>query len=159
MTSLHEGTPHAILEAMSRGLVCLVSRLPGATDRIITHGQDGFLLEHDQPAQYIEVLGWFAANRSAFGPISKLASWTASARYGADRYAQKLAAQFVPRPRPSPMRGVAEIPQELLAHFPGLVLQCKHRVADLWRRFSAGQAPCQRELLKGSPPPVALNKP
>lgn len=150
MTSLHEGTPHAILEAMSRGLVTLASRLPGATDKIITHGTDGFLLDRDQPSDYAKVLGWFETNRPAFGPISRAASRTALCRYGADNYASELQHWFSPRVRPAQNRGAA-VPAELRPHFPGLALQCKHRAADLWRRFSGGQVSLQRGLMQGSP--------
>jgi glycosyltransferase involved in cell wall biosynthesis len=44
LPSRREGLPVALLEAMSCGLVCVASRLPGATDAIITDGVNGVLL-------------------------------------------------------------------------------------------------------------------
>ncbi len=152
MTSLHEGTPHAILEAMAHGLAPLVSRLPGATDRIITDGRDGFLLDRDQPGQYAEALRWFRRNPGSFGSVSRAAIQTALGRYGADGYARQLAACFEPARRPEAPAPRASVPTALRPHFPGLALQCKHRAADLWRRWSAGLAPCQRAPLRGMVP-------
>jgi glycosyltransferase involved in cell wall biosynthesis len=152
MTSLHEGTPHAILEAMSHGLAPLVSRLPGATDRIITDGRDGFLLDRDQPGQYAETLRRFRRNPGSFGSISRAAIQTALGRYGADGYARQLASHFNRASRPETPAPKAAVPTALRPHFPGLALQCKHRAADLWRRWTAGLAPCQTALLRGMVP-------
>ncbi|MDP2318108.1 MAG: glycosyltransferase family 4 protein [Acidobacteriota bacterium] len=44
MPSLREGLPIALLEAMSCGLPCIASHLPGATDDVVDHGCDGLLV-------------------------------------------------------------------------------------------------------------------
>ena len=44
LPSLREGLPNAVLEAMATGLPCVVSRLPGVTDTMITDGVDGLLV-------------------------------------------------------------------------------------------------------------------
>lgn len=44
LTSLSEGHPKVLLEAMSCGIPCLASAIPGITE-IITHGRDGWLVE------------------------------------------------------------------------------------------------------------------
>jgi glycosyltransferase involved in cell wall biosynthesis len=46
--SRREGFGMALVEAMASGLPCIASRLPGATDEIVTDGVDGLLVEpHD----------------------------------------------------------------------------------------------------------------
>jgi glycosyltransferase involved in cell wall biosynthesis len=44
LTSLREGLPNALLEAMASGLPCIASRLPGVTDAIIEDGTSGLLV-------------------------------------------------------------------------------------------------------------------
>lgn len=44
LPSLAEGHPKVLLEAMSCGIPCLASAIPGTTE-IITHGRDGWLVE------------------------------------------------------------------------------------------------------------------
>ncbi|OFW15368.1 MAG: hypothetical protein A3F69_02335 [Acidobacteria bacterium RIFCSPLOWO2_12_FULL_66_10] len=47
LPSTREGLPNVVLEAMASGLPCLVSRLPGVTDALITDGESGLLNEPD----------------------------------------------------------------------------------------------------------------
>jgi glycosyltransferase involved in cell wall biosynthesis len=44
LTSVREGLPNALLEAMASGLPCVASRLPGVTDAIIEDGTSGLLV-------------------------------------------------------------------------------------------------------------------
>src|SRR5205085_11338794 len=44
LPTLREGLPNAVLEAMASGAACIVSRLPGVTDTLITDGIDGRLV-------------------------------------------------------------------------------------------------------------------
>ena len=48
LTSLREGMPNALLEAMSCGLPVISSKLKGITDLIIDHGHNGFLYNIDE---------------------------------------------------------------------------------------------------------------
>ncbi len=45
MPSVREGMPNALLEAMSSGMPVIVSRLEGVTDRIVTEGFNGLLVQ------------------------------------------------------------------------------------------------------------------
>jgi glycosyltransferase involved in cell wall biosynthesis len=44
LPSVREALPMALLEAMATGLPAIASRLPGATDAIVTDGRDGILV-------------------------------------------------------------------------------------------------------------------
>lgn len=44
LPSVREGSPLALLEAMASGLPCIAFRLEGATDAVITSGEDGILV-------------------------------------------------------------------------------------------------------------------
>lgn len=140
LTSHYEGTPHAMLEAMAHGLVVLVSRIPGATDRLVVHGVDGFLCDPGFPEDYASILQRLAGRPAEFDAISRAARQTARTRYSADVLAQKYVCLFdrAREERQEPMTPEAElpgaIPEELLVNFPGIFGQCKHRLLDLVRK-------------------------
>jgi glycosyltransferase involved in cell wall biosynthesis len=146
MTSHYEGTPHAALEAMAHGLVVLVSRIPGATDRIITHGVDGFLCDKDAPGDYVTVLRRFSKNPAEFATISSAAHRTVLSRYSADALAAKYEAllngsRVSTQKARRNLNGQIEFPPELLPHFGGIFLQGRHRLGDIWRRVARGRRP------------------
>jgi glycosyltransferase involved in cell wall biosynthesis len=145
MTSHFEGTPHVILEAMARGLVVVASRLPGATDRMITHGVDGFLCDRNSPKEYTRILQRVSITPSEFVAVSRAARKTVSP-YSVDALAVQYESLFERakaggRPVGGDLGRRIHVPPELLPHFPGILLQCKHRLADVWRRLSCGQRP------------------
>jgi glycosyltransferase involved in cell wall biosynthesis len=145
MTSHYEGTPHVVLEAMAHGLVVLASRLPGATDMIINDKVDGFLCDRNKPEEYVSILRDFVAQPAEFGPVSQAARQTAMTRYGSDTFAAQYESLFerANGKRPAPLANApkVEVLPELRPHFPGLLLQGKHRAADLWRRIARGTRP------------------
>ncbi|HEC35641.1 MAG TPA: glycosyltransferase family 1 protein [Anaerolineae bacterium] len=52
--SRKEGMPRVVIEAMATGLPCIVAHLDGATEDMITHGVDGYIVEGHDPALYAE---------------------------------------------------------------------------------------------------------
>jgi glycosyltransferase involved in cell wall biosynthesis len=149
MTSHYEGTPHAIIEAMAHGLVTLASRLPGATDRMIKDKVDGFLCDRNNPDEYVSILREFVSQPKKFAPVSQAARQTAIARYGSDMFAGQYESLFQranekrQAPIPKGLAGKVEVLPVLRPHFPGLMLQCKHRAADVWRRIAFGARPIE----------------
>jgi glycosyltransferase involved in cell wall biosynthesis len=145
LTSHYEGTPHVVIEAMAHGLVVLASRLPGATDRIITHGIDGFLCDCNTPEEYVEVLRRVSVAPAEFAIVSAAAHHSAFSRYSADVLAAQYEALFDSPDRKHRrsaqpfMNGPTTIPETLFSDLPGIVRQCKHRIADFCRALAHGQ--------------------
>lgn len=69
LTSIFEGTPHALLEAMSLGVIPVVSFINGSTD-IITHGVNGFLCETNNTNMYAENIEYLSNNPEIQSRIS-----------------------------------------------------------------------------------------
>ena len=145
LTSLYEGTPHAALEAMAHGLVVLASRLPGATDRIITDDVDGYLCNREAPLDYVKVLAGFAGHPESFAAVSHAARAKVASCYSADVLATQYESLFGPADGFASNRvGIhlapgVQIPVGLRPEFPGLVMQCKHRLADAYRWLARGE--------------------
>jgi L-malate glycosyltransferase len=74
LTSIREGSPVALLEAMSSGLPCVATRLAGSTDALITDGRNGRLVEPD------DVEGFAAGIRDALTDRARAAQLGAAAR-------------------------------------------------------------------------------
>jgi len=69
LPSRSEGLANALLEAMSTGLACIASTIPGMGD-VIQHGQDGLLVPPGEPerlADSIVALFEDSEKRSEFG--------------------------------------------------------------------------------------------
>lgn len=54
-TSFYEGLPNVILEAMSLGLIVISSKLDGITTDLISHGENGFLVENNVSDYVLEI--------------------------------------------------------------------------------------------------------
>jgi glycosyltransferase involved in cell wall biosynthesis len=144
MTSHVEGTPHTVLEAMSHGLVVLASRIPGATDHIITHGVDGFLCDPSNPAEYVDTLLRVYGDAGCFASISCAARRTTSRRFSSRRLAMEYQALFRLEAgflwdRGDTTTAQCRIPVALASECVGLARQIKHRCADIWRWLAHGK--------------------
>ena len=63
LPSKREGLPVALLEAMSCGLPCIASRLPGSTDAIIEDGVNGVLITPGHPGELAAALAALLTDR------------------------------------------------------------------------------------------------
>jgi glycosyltransferase involved in cell wall biosynthesis len=153
MTSHFEGTPHVALEAMAHGLVVLVSHIPGATDRIITHGVDGFLCDKDATEDYVAILRRVSSDPAEFGAISAAARRTVLSRYSADTIVAQYESLFkggrVSTKPAMELDGQVQVPRDLRLNFPGIILQAKHRLVDIWRQVARGRCPVSQ--VQGNP--------
>jgi glycosyltransferase involved in cell wall biosynthesis len=84
MPSRYEGLPIVLLEAMSCGVVPVVSLLPGRSDFVLRHGKDGFLVGPDDEDGFAGHLVVLAENRTRLRDCSWSAWRTARERFSCD---------------------------------------------------------------------------
>ncbi|MBN1602858.1 MAG: glycosyltransferase [Chitinispirillaceae bacterium] len=72
-TSMHEGIPMTILEAMSRGIPVIASHVGGIPE-IIKNGVEGFLIQDRDPKKFSELCEMFYSDQNLFTTISNSAS-------------------------------------------------------------------------------------
>lgn len=81
MPSYFEGMPIALLEAMSAGVVPVVSKLPGHTDHIVKEGENGFLIGVGNEDGFANALYSVGEDRDLLRRLSKAAWKTISERF------------------------------------------------------------------------------
>jgi glycosyltransferase involved in cell wall biosynthesis len=81
LPSIREGLPIALLEAMSCGLPCVASRLPGSTDTLIEHGVNGLLVTPDDPDGLAAAIRSLVLDTDASARMGAAARETIVARY------------------------------------------------------------------------------
>jgi len=87
LPSIREGLPIALLEAMSCGLACIATRLPGSTDAIIDPGVSGLLAAPDDRAAFTAAIGELTRDRGRAGALGRAARQTVLNRYSIARTA------------------------------------------------------------------------
>lgn len=85
MPSYFEGLPIVLLEAMASGVVPIVSRLPGCTDFVVAHGQDGLLVEKGDEKGFADAIVELDRDRSIFRRLSEQAWRTAAGRFDSEQ--------------------------------------------------------------------------
>jgi glycosyltransferase involved in cell wall biosynthesis len=87
LPSIREGLSIALLEAMSSGLACVASRLPGSTDVVIEHGANGLLVAPDDEEALAAGIGSLVASPAAIARLGAAARQTVLERYSIQRTA------------------------------------------------------------------------
>jgi len=82
-----ESIGHVLLEAQMLGVVPVASRLPGATDFVITHGRDGLLCEPRDSVGFTDALAFLSADRGALERLSLAAQRGVRKRFEISRIA------------------------------------------------------------------------
>jgi glycosyltransferase involved in cell wall biosynthesis len=89
LTSAFEGMSNAVLEAMSFGVVPLVSDVSGAKD-IVDHGSSGFLFERDNLDDFVAKLELMRRmTATSYKAMSQAARESVRQRFGIDRIADQ----------------------------------------------------------------------
>ena len=88
--SRREAFGMALVEAMASGLACIASRLPGATDEIITDHQTGVFVEpHDVPA-LSSALRQLLGDRRLAAELGRAARASVEQRFSIEQTAQRM---------------------------------------------------------------------
>jgi glycosyltransferase involved in cell wall biosynthesis len=87
LPSLREGTPVALLEAMSSGLAVVASRLPGSTDAIIDDGAMGLLVPPGDVAAFAGAMRQVLSDKERAAALGAAARRRVVADFSADRVA------------------------------------------------------------------------
>ncbi len=139
MTSTYEGTPHALLEAMSAGVIPVCSRISGATDRIITNGVSGFLCGTSAVNEYVEAIGYISAHPELRHKLSEKACETVLAAYSADRIAEQylniILACKADKPVSVKTSGENLISSEFFSICHGLPRHLRKCLGDIYRYY------------------------
>lgn len=88
MPSHFEGLPLVLLEAMSLGVVPVVSWLKGCTDFAVTDGKDGFLVKVGDVTGFAAAIAQLAENRDLLWKMSFAAWETVSKRFASENTAE-----------------------------------------------------------------------
>ena len=94
LPSIREGLPIALLEAMSTGLPCVASRLPGSTDVVIEHGVNGRLVMPDDIEAVAAEVATLLENHELAARLGAAARETIVARYSIQRTAAAWQAAY-----------------------------------------------------------------
>ncbi|MBM3560418.1 MAG: glycosyltransferase, partial [Alphaproteobacteria bacterium] len=89
MPSAREGLPISLIEAMACGLPCVASRLPGATDAVITSGVDGWLVPPDDVSSLTQHLRALLRDPHLAAQAGRMARQTVERRFTVDRVAEQ----------------------------------------------------------------------
>jgi glycosyltransferase involved in cell wall biosynthesis len=89
LSSVREGNPVALLEAMACGLPCIASRIDGATDVMIDEGSNGRLVDRDDEQGLARALGTVLAHADEASRLGQRARDTVVERYDIQQTAER----------------------------------------------------------------------
>ena len=94
LPSIREAHPLALLEAMACGLPCIATRLPGATDAIVTDRDNGRLFPPDDEAALVDAIRDVVSDAATACAMGARARATVVERYDVDRTAASWLAAY-----------------------------------------------------------------
>jgi len=92
-TSLHEGIPVSVLEAMLHGLPVVAPRV-GGLDEVITDGVEGFLIDERDPSRYGDRCMELMENLGLYDSMSRAAGLKVKTSFSAERMARDYLALY-----------------------------------------------------------------
>ena len=88
LPSQNEGMPNVVLEAMSCGLPCVVTRISGTTD-LINHGESGVLFDVNSEASFLAAMDSVIRSQETWERIGSCARTFVMERYSAEKIADR----------------------------------------------------------------------
>jgi L-malate glycosyltransferase len=89
LTSLHEGLPMSLLEAMSVGTVSVCTAV-GGMQEVLAHGEDGFLVSSDNAEELADIFAYIYSNRANINSFRLKAFEKIEQLYSIEQSCQKL---------------------------------------------------------------------
>lgn len=89
LPSRYEGHPIVLLEALAHGVVPVVTKLPGHTDHVIRHGENGYLCEQDDIDAFSKALLRAASDRKLLLKLSQNCWETAFKKFSSQKMGTK----------------------------------------------------------------------
>lgn len=147
LTSIYEGTPHALLEAMGAGLVPIASRITGSTDCIIQNGINGFLCDVGDTEHYAANIVNLMRHPLLFAKLSEAARETIANHYTMNIICHEyLSAIEAVRNQPCVLTHSnptmhATVSPELVPYCLPFGRQLRHKLGDYYRCHILGIRP------------------
>jgi glycosyltransferase involved in cell wall biosynthesis len=141
LTSTYEGSPQALIEAMSHGVVPIASRIAGSTESLIDHERDGFLCDLGSPEAFVDALARLAGDGALRTRMASEAREKVRRTYDVASAAaayvsfvtEARASHRSPNPCASP-----RVSAELLPQCGGLLRQARRMLGDARRAIVPG---------------------
>jgi colanic acid/amylovoran biosynthesis glycosyltransferase len=96
LTSLSEGIPVVLMEAMARQKLVLAPAITGIPE-LVEHARTGFLYEPGSMRDFLDVLSCILDRRSSLAPVRRAAAASVSANYNRQRNLRSFADHFLER--------------------------------------------------------------
>jgi len=93
MTSLWEGLPLVLLEAMAAGLPAVAYQISGVVE-VLEEGESGLMVPVGETAKFADILNELAGNKSQLRAMSAASKARVAREFGFDQYIAKLVAKY-----------------------------------------------------------------
>jgi colanic acid/amylovoran biosynthesis glycosyltransferase len=96
LTSLSEGIPVALMEAMAHEKLVLAPAITGIPE-LVGHGRTGFLYEPGSLSDFLSSMRWILSNKASLAEIPRAAAANVACFYNRQRNLRRFANQFLAR--------------------------------------------------------------
>ena len=96
LTSLSEGLPVVLMEAMTHEKLVLAPAITGIPE-LVEHGRTGFLYEQGSLTEFVSTVRWILERKASLGGVERAAAENIAANYDRQRNLRQFADQFLQR--------------------------------------------------------------